>query len=51
MANDITAVVQNDALRDELWKNSWREYENMSWNKASDRIKQLYESRLAGAPV
>jgi glycogen synthase len=42
MANQITAVVQNDALRDELHNNSVKEYEKLSWNKAADRLLELY---------
>ncbi len=42
MANQITAVVQNDALRDELHDNSLKEYERLSWNKAADRLLELY---------
>jgi glycogen synthase len=42
MANQITAVVQNDALRDELHNNSVKEYERLSWNKAADRLLELY---------
>jgi glycogen synthase len=43
MANQITAVVQNDALRDELHTNSVKEYERLSWNNAADRLLELYE--------
>jgi glycosyltransferase involved in cell wall biosynthesis len=43
MANQITAVVQNDTLRDELHKNSVKEYERLSWNNAADRLLELYE--------
>lgn len=43
MANQITAVVQNDTLRDELHRNSVEEYERLSWNKAADRLLELYE--------
>lgn len=42
MANQITAVVQNDALRDELHTNSLKEYERLSWNDAADRLYDLY---------
>jgi glycogen synthase len=43
MANMITAVMQNDALRDELHANSIKEYERLSWNDAADRLMQLYQ--------
>lgn len=49
MANQITAVVRHDELRDELWINAYREYEKMSWNDASDKIHRLYETHTAGA--
>lgn len=42
MANQITAVVQNDALRDELHANSYREYERLSWNDAADKLIEMY---------
>ncbi len=49
MANKITAVMQNDVLRDELWTNAYCEYQKMSWSDASDKIHQVYQSHLAGA--
>lgn len=49
MANQIVAVMQNDALRDELWRNAYQEYEQLSWDEASHKIKSLYENQLAGA--
>lgn len=50
MANQITAVVQNDALRDTLLENAQREYQHFSWDKASDKIINLYNQH-AGAMV
>lgn len=49
MANQITAVVQNDALRDTLHENSYREYQRMSWANASHKIENLYKEHLAVA--
>ncbi|HSX06029.1 MAG TPA: glycosyltransferase family 4 protein [Candidatus Saccharimonadales bacterium] len=49
MTNQITAVVQNDPLRDTLIDNARREYDRMSWDGASDKIVQLYHQHLAGA--
>jgi glycogen(starch) synthase len=49
MANQITAVVQNDALRDELHANSLKEYERLSWDTAADRLFELYERHTAEA--
>ena len=43
MANQITAVVQNDELRNELHKNALAEFEHMSWDDASNKIEQLYQ--------
>jgi glycogen synthase len=43
MANQITTVVQNDSLRDELHTNALREYERLDWGKAADRLVELYE--------
>lgn len=51
MANNITAVMRSDVLRDELWQNAYHEYQQMSWNNASDKIKGLYDEHLVGAAV
>lgn len=48
MANQITAVMQNDSLRDELWQNAYREYQSLSWEDASQKVKQLYQRHLSG---
>ena len=42
MANKITTVVQNDVLRDELWRNAHSEYETLSWETASKKVKEVY---------
>lgn len=44
MANQITAVMQGDALRDELLKNATIEYRRMSWNDASSKVTDIYRS-------
>ncbi len=49
MANQITAVVQNDPLRDELLKNAYPEFEKLSWDDASEKVMKVYENHLAGA--
>lgn len=49
MANDIVGLVQNDALRDELHRNSYREYLSHSWDDSADKVRSLYEKQLAGA--
>ena len=42
MANQITAVVQNDGLRDALHANALAEYQRMSWNHAADKLMETY---------
>jgi len=49
MANQITAVVQNDELRDTLLDNAKGEYLQMSWEAASDKVMNLYQQHYAGA--
>jgi glycosyltransferase involved in cell wall biosynthesis len=48
MANQITAAVQNDPLRDNLLKNAQIEYRQMSWDGASRKIINLYNEHMAG---
>ena len=48
MTNKICAVMQSDALRDELWQNSYQEMMNMSWDKAGDKVIDLYSRHLGG---
>ncbi len=47
MANQIVAVVQNDALRDELHANAYQEYDQLSWSKAADTLSALYHHHHA----
>lgn len=42
MANKIVALVQNDALRDELHANSYREYMSHSWDESADKLVRIY---------
>lgn len=49
MANLITAVMQNDDLRDELLRNARAEYEQLSWDDAGHKVHQVYHSHVAGA--
>jgi glycosyltransferase involved in cell wall biosynthesis len=49
MANQITAVVQNDALRDTLLEGALGEYRQLSWEQASDKIVNVYNQHLNGA--
>jgi glycogen(starch) synthase len=48
MANQITAVVSNDELRNELLKNALAEYQHLSWDDASNRIMDVYNRHLSG---
>lgn len=43
MANQITAVVQNDSLRDELHTQAEQEYRRLSWENAADRLLEAYK--------
>lgn len=53
MANQITSVVQNDGLRDELHANSLLEYQQLSWDDSAHKLIDLYHhhhnNRLSGA--
>ena len=49
MANQITAVMQSDVLRDELWNNAYKEYVKLTWDRAGDKIQKLYESHVLGS--
>lgn len=51
MANQITAVIQNDSLRDELHSNAYKEYGRLSWNHAADKLMDYYQIHTAGAKV
>lgn len=49
MANKITAVMQNDSLRDTLHYNSYQEFDRLNWNKAADKLLGIYSQHLQGA--
>lgn len=51
MANQMLAVVNNDALRIELHANALKEYERMSWDGAADKIMNLYSSHARQVAV
>lgn len=42
LANQITALVQNDSLREELHHNAYRELVDLSWSDAADKLKTIY---------
>lgn len=51
MANQISAVMLSDDLRDELLKNASMEYQKLSWGRASDKMMEVYKHHheVAGA--
>ena len=51
MANQITAVVQNDSLQKELRDNATRELQRLSWDDAASKMKTIYHQHWAGATV
>jgi glycosyltransferase involved in cell wall biosynthesis len=51
MANQIGAVMQSDALRDELLKNASIEYQKLSWHGASKKVVDVYKTHLNGVPA
>ena len=51
MANKITAVMQNDVLRDELQGNAFRELLCMSWDDSADKLSGIYERHMREAYV
>jgi glycogen synthase len=51
MANQITAVVQSDTLRDVLQANAYREFQGLSWADASHKIENIYNQHLLGVTV
>lgn len=42
MANQISAVLSNDVLRDELLRNAAQEYERLSWDSAASKLFDVY---------
>ncbi len=51
MANQVTAVVQNDSLRDELHVQAYREYQRLSWQDSAQKLMLLYQEHLQGVPA
>lgn len=49
MADKMVALVQNDALRDELHANALQEYQRHSWDEAAAKLLQLYDYHTVGA--
>lgn len=51
LANKITAVVQNDPLRDELHANSLREYLRHSWDHSADKVLHAYNKHTSAGVI
>ncbi|MCL5112997.1 MAG: glycosyltransferase family 4 protein [Patescibacteria group bacterium] len=48
MTNQIVGVLENQALENELQKNSYKEVEEMSWEHSSNKIEEIYRNHLQG---
>ena len=46
MANQITAVMQNDGLRDTLHQNALQEYQRLSWDESADALVSAYHQHI-----
>lgn len=46
LANKITAIVQNDALRDELHQNSFHEFTKLSWDESAHKLTHIYRQHM-----
>lgn len=51
LSNQIVAVIQNDGLRDELHNQALAEYQRLGWNKAAERMVEVYNQHLMEAVV
>jgi glycogen(starch) synthase len=49
MANQIVGLLRSDALRDELHRNAYKEYDRMSWGKAADQLMDIYRAHTERA--
>jgi len=48
MANQMTAVMQNDPLRDTLHHTARQELSRLSWNDAADKLMDIYREHTVG---
>lgn len=46
LANQITAVVQNDSLAEELSNNAYKEYQKLSWENSAKDILSIYNKKV-----
>jgi len=51
MANQIAAVVQNDALRDALHANAYSEFEKLTWDDSAAKLLGIYGEHVAGVGI
>lgn len=47
MANHILSLLQNEKLRESVVQNAYRDLENCTWEKAAEKVMQVYEKALA----
>lgn len=47
MANMMVSVIQNDVLRDELYRGAYQEYQSHSWAESADKLVRIYEKHTA----
>jgi glycogen synthase len=51
MANCMLSVLWSDSLAAELRQNAYREYERMSWQRAGNKIRELYQTQITDGDV
>ena len=49
MANQMAAILQNDALRDELYMQSYSELQHFSWDDSAEKLLNTYKRHKTGA--
>lgn len=49
MANQITAVAQNDGIGKELHASSYQEFSRLSWDQTAEKLDNIFRSHLVGA--
>lgn len=51
MANQIVAAIRYDSLREELHKNAFAEYQNLSWSDTADKLLSIYRHHAQAAAL
>jgi len=46
MAGHIISLLQNDSLRESVVKDAFRDLENLTWDKAADKVADVYKKVL-----